>query len=268
MKFQHKVTFIVDAFTKGPFSGNPAAVCVLDHPVEDRWMQSLATEMNLSETAFVQPLEHGFSLRWFTPKLEVQLCGHATLAAAHVIWNELGVAPSREELRFATLGGPLSAACKPGGEIELDFPALEYQVIQSPRGLDQILGFAPYRVAQAGHRLLVELSCARQVKEFHPVHEVIAAMDHRALLLTSRSDESRYDIVSRYFAPRAGVPEDAVTGSAHCVLGPYWKMRLGKDKIMAFQASERGGEVKVRTVEDRVFLAGRAITVLKGHLTL
>ena len=257
---QGGTVYRVNAFTQDAGSGNPAAVCMMRKMETDAWMQGLAKEMNVSETAFLLPIQDGFSLRWFTPTMEVNLCGHATLASAHVIWNELTL--TREVLlNFQTKSGILKARNKLQDGIELDFPALPFQIIHEPMGLREVLGFAPVSTARSEHRLLVECGTATQIRNFKPDFGKIATLEYRGVLLTARSDNKNYDIVSRYFAPKGGIPEDPVTGSAHCVLGPYWEKRLGKSEILAYQASPRGGEMKVETTKGRVFLTGHAMTV-------
>ncbi|MEX0980334.1 MAG: PhzF family phenazine biosynthesis protein [Gemmatimonadota bacterium] len=284
----------VDAFTAEPFAGNPAAVCVLSTSRDDRWMQHVAREMNLSETAFLRERPDGYDLRWFTPTLEVDLCGHATLASAHVLWEELG-APRKRAIRFHTASGELRAA-RDGEWIELDFPAEPERpegaagaagwrapVTRGDRvdglsktaiaagaeltGLREAVGGAPIRNV-AGNRLdvLVELESEDAVYALRPDLARIAAVDARGVIVTAASATSDHDFVSRYFAPNAGVLEDPVTGSTHCFLGPYWMKRLGRDELIGYQASERGGHVRVRPRHDRVFLGGRAVLVLRGEL--
>ena len=245
----------VDAFAERPYTGNPAAVCLLEDERDARWMQAVAAEMNLSETAFVRPVSNGFDLRWFTPAVEVELCGHATLAAAHVLWTE-GLVDDDDAIRFRTRSGLLSAA-RQGDLIELDFPAT--------RPVAANLGGA--QVDELGEALGVIPQCVYRSAFDLPDFRRLAELDCRGVIVTSCSDDRRYDFVSRFFAPAVGVNEDPVTGSAHCCLGPYWGERLNKQQMTAFQASARGGVVRVRVSDDRVFLGGHAVTVFKGALT-
>lgn len=259
----------IDAFTERPYSGNPAAVCLLGGERDARWMQAVAEEMNLSETAFVRPGSDGFDLRWFTPAVEVDLCGHATLAAAHALWSEARV-PDDAEIRFQTRSGLLTAA-RNGKLIELDFPATSPAASDleeaEVRSLGDALGVVPKRVVRSAFDLLVEVGTDREVSEARPDFRRLGELDCRGVIVTSTSDDARFDFVSRFFAPGVGVNEDPVTGSAHCCLGPYWGERLGKREMTAFQASSRGGVVRVRVSGDRVILGGHAVTVFKGELT-
>jgi predicted PhzF superfamily epimerase YddE/YHI9 len=255
----------VDAFTDRAFAGNPAAVCLLPEPRPAEWMQSVAREMNLSETAFLSPLADGaFNLRWFTPAIEVELCGHATLASAHVLW-ESGRLAAGETARFHTLSGLLTA--ERGDDIELNFPAKTAEEAPPPPGLLEGLGgVAPRFVGKSKFDYLLELETAEQVRNAQPDHSLLRTLPVRGVIVTARDESGRYDFVSRFFAPGAGVDEDPVTGSAHCTLGPYWAARLGKTVFRAFQASARGGELRVEVARDRVKLGGRAVTVLRGAL--
>ena len=259
----------IDAFAERPYSGNPAAVCLLEGERDARWMQAVAEEMNLSETAFVRPGRDGFDLRWFTPAVEVDLCGHATLAAAHALWSEARV-PGDAEIRFQTRSGLLTAA-RNGKLIELDFPATSPAASDlddaEVRSLGDALGVVPKRVVRSAFDLLVEVGTDREVREARPDFRRLGALDCRGVIVTSTSDDPRFDFVSRFFAPGVGVNEDPVTGSAHCCLGPYWGERLGKREMSAFQASSRGGVVRVRVSGDRVILGGHAVTIFRGELT-
>jgi PhzF family phenazine biosynthesis protein len=255
--------FHVDAFTDRPFAGNPAAVCLLPAWMEDRWLQAVAREMNLPMTAFLVHRPHAFDLRWFTPKLEVPLCGHATLAAAHVLGRH-GHLPGRE-VRFATKSGPLKAVLEEGG-IELDFPLIPEQPAEAPPGLVEALGVVPRYVGKNSFDFLVEVASEAVVRGIAPDFQRLAALPGRGIIVTSRSAEARFDFVSRFFAPALGLDEDQVTGSAHCCLADFWQKRLEKTTFVAFQASARGGVVNVRVVKDRVFLSGKATTVAKGEL--
>lgn len=253
----------VDAFTSVPFRGNPAAVCVMDAPAAPDWMQNVAREMNLSETAFLHPEEEGYRLRWFTPACEVTLCGHATLASAHVLWTEGHLPPDREA-RFQTQSGPLIAR-RDGDWIEMDFPAIpsEPAALTAP----QLAALALRPLHQACNRTghLLELATEDEVRGYQPDAAIIRRHCQN-LVLTSRAQAGEYDFVSRYFAPGFGVDEDPVTGSTHCALGVYWRERLGKERFVAYQASARGGVVGVRVDGERVILRGQAVTVLRGEL--
>ena len=256
----------IDAFTSEPFKGNPAAVCFMDGERDDRWMANVAAEMNLAETAFLRPRDDGWSLRWFTPTVEVDLCGHATLASAHAIWSE-GIS-SEAVLRFHTKSGVLTAA-RDGDFIELDFPAKRDEQIAAPAGLLDALGTtqATY-VGRNQFDYIVELPSEKDVHNLRPDHGVLRQLPVRGVIVTSRADAGDYDFVSRFFAPGSGIDEDPVTGSAHSCLTPYWAQRLGKNEMNAWQASPRGGAVRVRLVGDRVKLAGHAVTVLRGELVV
>ncbi|MEN8166411.1 MAG: PhzF family phenazine biosynthesis protein [Pseudomonadota bacterium] len=256
--------FIVDAFAERPYTGNPAAVCLLDQAREDRWMQAVAAEMNLSETAFLVARDTGaWELRWFTPKTEVDLCGHATLASAHVLWSEFGVGP--ETLRFHTRSGRLTAV-RDNERIGLDFPADPPTPVSTPDGLIEALNAEPESVYRGREVLLVVLTHAAELCALEPDMGRLARLDARGVIVTAESDRSEYDFVSRFFAPRAGIPEDPVTGSAHCTLGLYWGERFGKSALQGFQTSARGGTVAVRLKGERVELWGRAVTTLKCML--
>lgn len=253
-----------DAFTDRPFTGNPAAVCILEEPKTDEWMQNVALEMNLSETAFLQELADGYNLRWFTPAVEVKLCGHATLAGAHILW-ETGRLKEDETARFQTLSGLLTAARK-GEIIELDFPATPETPAEPPRGLTDALGInSPEYVGKNLFDYLVVVDSEKTVRELSPDFTALKRVPARGIIVTARSDGSDFDFVSRFFAPAAGVNEDPVTGSAHCCLGPYWSRQLGKKQLTGYQASARGGLVQVHAAGDRVQLGGKAVTVMKGE---
>ena len=254
----------VDAFSDRPFAGNPAAVCILPGPAEAGWMQAVAREMNLSETAFLHRVEGGFALRWFTPTVEVDLCGHATLASAHVLWTE-GFLESCAPACFHTRSGLLLAR-RAGGWIELDFPAMPTHPMAEPAHLADALGVPIVGIGRNVADLLVEVESAAVVRGLMPELGRLAEIEARGIIVTGPSESPDYDFVSRFFAPRVGIAEDPVTGSAHCALGPYWGRRLGKDRLVGFQASDRGGVVKVRLEGDRVILGGRAVTVLRGEL--
>lgn len=255
----------VDAFTDQPFSGNPAAVCVLPEPRSDRWMQQVAQEMNLSETAFLVPQDDGFNLRWFTPTVEVDLCGHATLASAHVLWSVGHLQPG-QEARFHTRSGLLTAQQRDGW-IELNFPAQPPVETPTPPELAAALGVSNLQyVGNNQVDYLVEVDSEAAVRDLQPDFKQLRAIACRGIIVTSRATTEGYDFVSRFFAPQAGIDEDPVTGSAHCCLGPFWQARLQKSEFLAYQASARGGVVRVRCQGDRVSLGGKAITVLQGEL--
>ncbi|MDC0218764.1 PhzF family phenazine biosynthesis protein [Verrucomicrobia bacterium] len=256
--------FQVDAFASGPFTGNPAAVCLLENEAEASWMQSMAVEMNLSETAFIVPRNDEFGLRWFTPATEVDLCGHATLASAHTLW-ETGRLIETATARFHTRSGVLTAK-QAGDWIELDFPVTPAEAIEAPAGLSDLLGSVPKFVGRSRFDLLMELSDAEELRDLNPDFAGLSRFPVRGFIVTAPSDVPEYDFLSRFFAPAECVNEDPVTGSAHCALAPFWAERLGKNEMTAFQASPRGGVVKVKLVKDRVLLRGQAVTVLRGEL--
>jgi PhzF family phenazine biosynthesis protein len=255
--------FQVDAFTDKPYAGNPAAVCVLPAIQPDSWMQQVAQEMNLSETAFFYPEADGYRLRWFTPTVEVDLCGHATLATGHVLWTE-GHLTAEQEAKFYTRSGVLTAR-RLGDWIELNFPANPSQAIAVPDGLAEALGATPTSVGENSLGYLVEVESATTVLDLQPDFATLARFPVHGVIVTSRGD-APYDFVSRFFAPNLGINEDPVTGAAHCCLSPYWRDRLGKTSLLAYQASARGGVVKVEDEGERVRLSGQAVTILKGEL--
>jgi PhzF family phenazine biosynthesis protein len=255
----------VDAFTNQPFAGNPAAVCVLREPAPDEWMRHVAREMNLSETAFLVPRDAGYHLRWFTPAVEVDLCGHATVASAHVLWQD-GHLPSGQQARFHTRSGLLLADLR-GDWIELDFPAKRVEAAGAPPELLPALGVA--QAAYVGKNVfdyLVEVDSEETLRGLAPDFTALRKVPVRGVIVTARSAARDFDFVSRFFAPAAGVDEDPVTGSSHVALGPYWSGKLGKSEFTAFQASARGGVVRVRLQGDRVILGGQAVTVMTGEL--
>jgi PhzF family phenazine biosynthesis protein len=255
----------VDAFSDRPFAGNPAAVCLCPEAREPVWMQQVASEMNLSETAFLVARADGYDLRWFTPQTEVELCGHATLASAHVLW-ESGRLAASATARFHTASGVLTAERR-GGWIELDFPALPAAAVPDPpAALLRAVGAAPLWVGSHGPDYLVELESEAAVRAAQPDLALLVEVPARGLILTAAASTPAFDFVSRFFCPGAGVAEDPVTGAAHCSLGPFWGPRLGKDEMAAFQASARGGTLRVRLAGDRVKLLGQAVTILQGKL--
>jgi PhzF family phenazine biosynthesis protein len=257
----------VDAFTDKPFGGNPAAVCILAAPREEAWMAAVAREMNLSETAYLFPRktrDGGFNLRWFTPTVEVALCGHATLASAHVLW-EMGHLKPSEQGRFHTKSGLLTADRR-GEWIELDFPAVMESRADAPSGLAEALGIRPVYVGRNKFDYLVEVDSEETVRKLAPDFTALKKFGARGICVTSRAATAPYDFVSRFFAPGSGIDEDPATGSSHCCLGPYWAKKLGKTEFLAYQASARGGVMRVRVARDRVKLGGQAVTVLRGEL--
>ncbi|WP_435009608.1 PhzF family phenazine biosynthesis protein [Tundrisphaera lichenicola] len=254
----------VDAFTDRPFAGNPAAVCVLPGPVDPAWMQAVAAEMNLSETAFLVPEEGGFHLRWFTPTVEVDLCGHATLASAHVLWEDGHLAPGASA-QFRTRSG-LLIATREGDRITLDFPATPVERDAEPGPIAEALGVPVVAAGMTRFDVLAEVESEAVVRSMKPNFGLLEAIPARGLIVTARADSPGFDFVSRFFAPSVGVREDPVTGSAHCALAPYWLGKLGRAEMVAYQASSRGGVVRVRIEGDRVKLGGQAVTVLRGEL--
>jgi PhzF family phenazine biosynthesis protein len=255
---------VVDAFTDRPFGGNPGAIFVMPGPADEGWMRAVAAEMNLSETAFLHPEGDGHRLRWFTPKVEIKLCGHGTLASAHALW-ESGKLPADAVARFHTLSGLLTAR-RDEGFITLDFPATLVAASAPPEGLVAALGAEPRFVGRSEHDYLVELPSAAAVRGLAPDFRALAALAVRGVIVTAAGDGGPHDFVSRFFAPGSGINEDPVTGSAHCALGPYWAGKLGKSDLLAYQASTRGGVLRVRVRGERVLLSGQAVTVTRGEM--
>ncbi len=256
--------FQVDAFTREKFRGNPAIICLLEHAAEEHWMQAIAAEMNLSETAFVLPIEDGYRLRWFTPTTEIDLCGHATLAAAHTLY-EIGALAGDEEARFHTRSGLLTVR-KKDGLLQMTFPSEPPAPITPPPIITRLFGEQPQFVGRNRFDLLVHVRDPETVTGFVPDYYELSQLPVRGIILTSSSEDSRYDFISRFFAPRVGINEDPVTGSAHCCLGPYWADLLGKHELVAYQASSRGGELYLSIRPSQVIIAGHAVTVLRGEL--
>jgi PhzF family phenazine biosynthesis protein len=256
----------VNAFCDTDLGGNPAAVCLLECDRPPTWMQAVAAQMNLSETGFVRPTPDGaFSLRWFSPKIEVPLCGHVTLAAAHVLWNTIHV--EGQPLEFQTASGRLYAHRRARG-ISIDLPSNLCLDASLPSWLSEALGIVPVRMLSGTRKYLVELASEEQVRNLQVDFERLRRAADGGVIVTARSDDRRYDIVSRYFAGYIGVDEDPVTGSAHCCLVPYWSERLGRSVIRARQLSVRGGELTGQAEGDRVHLWGMARTVLRGQLLM
>lgn len=255
----------IDAFASKAFGGNPAAICLLSEPRSEEWMQNVALEMNLSETAFLIAKEGSFDLRWFTPALEVDLCGHATLASAHFLWED-GHVPSTEICNFDTRSGRLTAV-KDGDWIEMTLPAKPVKTIDVPEGLSEALGAKPVYVGlDSLNYCLVEVESEAVLRNLEPDFARVAQLPFLAIAATAAAESQDIDFVSRFFAPSAGINEDPVTGSAHCALGPYWRKRLDKSRMTAYQASSRGGFVRVRVDGDKVHIGGQAVTVMRAEL--
>jgi len=292
--------FVVDAFTNRRFSGNPAAIVPLSKWDDDQWLQNVAMEMNLSETAFLVPNHGGFDLRWFTPKAEVDLCGHATIAAA-IVLVRLGQLPAGGSVAFSTRSGVLTAV-RSGARIQLDFPALTVSACEPPPALLEALGVTARFVGRGKFDFLIEVESESVVRGIAPDFKQLATVDCRGVIVTSLSDAARsdsghsvaspsnaarsdtapsnaahsntsnnsappFDFVSRFFAPALGIDEDPVTGSAHCLLAPYWGERLGKSAMIGYQASSRGGTVYVEVRGDRVMLEGEGVVFATGELS-
>lgn len=260
----------IDAFTDRPLTGNPASVVFLTAEADAQWMQAIGSEMNHPETAFLRPLagQPGhFELRWFTPTVEVDLCGHATIASAHAVWQD-GRVPNDEPIYFHTRSGLLTAT-RSGDLIELDFPSVPISEAAPPDGLLAALGLEPAQIHFVGctkFDTVLELDTPERLRNLAPNQFALAQVATRGAIVTSRSDDERFDYLARFFAPAAGIPEDPVTGSAHCALAPYWQSKLGKDKFTAYQASPRGGVIHTKFRGDRITLAGQAVTIARGEL--
>jgi PhzF family phenazine biosynthesis protein len=256
--------FLVDSFTSVPFAGNPAGVCLLPSKKDDFWMQKVAREINLSETAFLVPQGPDFVLRWFTPTVEVELCGHATLASSHVLWEEELRLPV-ETISFHTKSGCLSASRRED-YIELDFPAKPDEAVAPHLGLLRALGVTPRYVGRNTFDYLILVDSEEEVRALAPDFTALKQVDVRGIIVTAPSGRPEYDFVSRFFAPAVGINEDPVTGSAHCCLGPFWQRQTGRTEFCAYQASARGGSVKVRVMGNRVALGGQCVTIARGNL--
>ncbi|PKN95638.1 MAG: oxidoreductase [Chloroflexi bacterium HGW-Chloroflexi-4] len=254
----------VDAFTDRLFAGNPAAVVVLEQQAETEWMQSVAREMNLSETAFVHPQQGGYHLQWFTPQVEVDLCGHATLATAHILW-QTSLVNTIDSIRFFTRSGWLTASQR-SDLIEMDFPSAPVVPMDVSEEIITAVGGRPDNSYMSRDKWLFEYANESIIRNLKPDFAALKQRTGRALAVTAPSSTPAFDFVSRYFAPWIGIDEDPVTGSAHCILGPYWAQKLGKNHMTAFQASERGGIVYVRISGDRTYVGGKAVTVFSGKL--
>lgn len=258
--------FHIDAFADHLFAGNPAAVCILDAPREEQWMQRVAQEMNLPATAFLQRQDDGWSLRWFSPSVELALCGHGTLASAHALREYAGLTDN-ETVHFMTRAGRLTASYT-GEWIELNFPAISIEPVEVHQNLSDALGARPQFAGRGSLDLLVELQDEETVRHLQPDLAALKAATPgvRGIIVTSKAEGQAYDFVSRFFAPATGIAEDPVTGSAHCCLGPFWGGRLGKNELVGYQASKRGGTVRVRLDGERAYLSGRAVTLTRGEL--
>ncbi len=250
----------VDSFTENPFAGNPAGVCLLESPAQENWMRRMAMEMNLAETAFLYPEKDYYQLRWFTPAAEVDLCGHATLACAHILFERGG--KSEDTVRFQTRSGMLEAA-KKDDRIELDFPAVPAPPAAPINGLEEALGATFTYFGFNGTDYLAEISEASELRQLRPDMRFLSRLGARGIMVTARTDMKDADFISRFFAPGIGIDEDPVTGSAHCALGPYWGAKMGKTELVGYQASARGGYVRVRLLNNRVILGGHAVTVFE-----
>ena len=254
----------VDAFTAEPFKGNPAAVCLLDRQAKVTWMKDLANEMNLSETAFISPARNGWRLRWFTPKQEVDLCGHATLASAKVLF-ERQPALRDEPILFKTRSGELTARWV-DGDIELDFPSMPFQRISCESNLIHALGFTPVDAVFSGTYYLFQAEDESIIRTVNPDIAALENLPIPEVIITARSQDPAFDFISRFFAPRLGIPEDPVTGSAHCLLAPFWVEKMKKPEFMAYQASQRGGHLHLRLEGQRVLIRGSAVIIFTAEL--
>lgn len=252
---------VVDAFAEQAFKGNSAGVCLLDSPIDDSSMQNIAAEINSAETAFLLKVADRYRLRWFTPAVEIDLCGHATLASAHILWTEHYARPE-VPIYFDTKSGELTAKQLPDGWIQLNFPAITSAPIENPR-LSAAIGAQPTAISMTHHTIIAELSSEQEVRSLKPDFASILALGVHGVIVTAIGS-GKYDFVSRFFAPAVGINEDPVTGSAHCALGPYWQKRLSKSEFLAYQASARGGEMRVTVADKRVLLDGKAVTTISG----
>ncbi len=256
--------FKVDSFTNKKFAGNPAAVCFLEKEADEQWMQNIAREMNLSETAFLLQHRNGYNIRWFTPTVEVALCGHATLASAHVLYETGNVSPA-EKIVFHSQSGYLHAQ-KQGDWIELDFPATNEEPATYLPQIAAALGVTATYVGINKFDYIIEVESEKILRELKPDFQMLRSLEVRGIIVTTKSETPGFDFISRFFAPGAGIDEDPVTGSAHCCLTPYWSKKLGKTDFTAYQASERGGVLRLSLKGDRVLLGGQAVTILRGEL--
>lgn len=260
------IFYIVDSFTDKPFSGNPAAICILEKDIPDELKQNIAAEFNLSETSFVLKNEENFNLRWFTPTKEAGLCGHATLAAAHILW-ETGVLKKDCEAVFKTKSGILKAR-KSGDLIEMDFPIEAPVEVDCPQELLKAIDSKPIFIGKNRMDFLAVYESEKIIRKAVPIFEYLKKLDCRGLIISAKASSGKYDFVSRFFAPNSGIDEDPVTGSAHCCLAAFWSKRLGKKELTGFQASKRGGFVYTKLEDDKVILSGNAVTVIKSELMI
>ncbi len=259
--------FHINAFARQPFEGNPACVCLLRQAATDAWMQSVAAEMNLSETAFVWQRGNRFNLRWFTPLAEVHLCGHATMAAAHALWSAEWLSVEQPAV-FDTLSGQLLAFLV-NGQIEMDFPVHQPHPTSPPEGLFAALGIADAEyVGTDGSDYLLQLKSETCVRRLAPDFRRLGRIPTRGIIVTARSDSSQPDVVSRFFCPALGIDEDPVTGSAHSVLAPFWSARIGRNTLTARQVSRRGGNLVMRIAGERVFISGHCVSVFRGEMLI
>lgn len=258
--------FIVNAFTQETFGGNPAAVCILQENKSDEWMQNVAKQMNLPITAFVSKIEDEYYLRWFTPTIEIPICGHGTLATSHILWERRHI-EKKQPIHFNTKSGKLKSEME-NGWIQLQFPSAPDKEIIAPNNLVEALGRKPKYIGKNAMDYIVEVRSEDVVRNIKPNINQISQLPVRGVIITSVSDSEELDFVSRFFSPAQGIIEDYVTGSAHCCLGPYWQRKLNKNEFMAYQASERGGLLKIRLSGKYVFLSGKALTILEGNLAI
>lgn len=257
---------IINTFTEQAFKGNPAAVCFLSDEKESSWMQTVAKELNLPTTAFIWFINDEYHLRWFTPSVEIPICGHGTLASAYFLWEKRYVDKARS-IPFHTKSGVIKAQLIDGW-IQLQFPAIIEQNVVAPELLIKALGVEPVYVGKSRLDYLVEVESEEIVRNLKPNIDLIAQLPVRGVIVTSHSNANEFDFVSRFFSPAQGIIEDYVNGSSHCCLGPYWKNKLHKTDFTAYQASERGGIIKIKVLGDEIFLSGKSITIFEGKLTV
>jgi predicted PhzF superfamily epimerase YddE/YHI9 len=263
MTSKHQI-FQIDAFTDHAFGGNPAAVCLPAQPCEAEWMHALARELNQSSTTFVEQRPDGFSIRWFTRREELVINGTGTLCAAHVLW-ETGRLPQEQEARLESRSGLLTARWD-NGWIDIDFPAGSVTTVDPPAGLVEGLGATPTLVVRSNRNVIAVFESEADVRALQPDYPTLARVEARGIIATAADAGSQYDFISRYFGPAGGITEDPVNGSSHTELGPFWQARLGRDELLAQQASPRSGLLRLRPRGDRVSIAGKAVTVARGEL--
>lgn len=258
--------FLINAFTQNPFSGNPAIVCLLDSPPDELWMKKVTKEFNQPVTAFMYPKQDGsYYLRWFSQTKELKHCGHGTIGCAHILWEQ-GILKADETVKFHTYSG-LFRANHNEGEIQLNFPSYQSKQVEAPQELSDALNIPLTLVEKNQLGYLVELDDEAMVRSIRPDFELLNSLAVTGIIVTSKSNSSSFDFISRYFAPSIGINEDQVTGSAHCALGPYWSKRLEKNPVVGYQASQRGGAIKVKVDGERVQLISHAVTIFKGNLS-